>query len=598
MHNAITLHPLGLYADQSTNEDSEDFIIPEDLTTLSDEELTALHTQAVENFNSLYGDGEELSDEDMQALTSLTDGIETLQSEVTVRQEAASQRAEQAAALASRVRGEEAEEDAESEEDEDAEDDEDDEATAEADEESEDEESAAETVTASGRAVRVPLSQVRKRAQRRPRKEAEPSRTMADIVSSTAEGVTGYAVGQGLNWDQVGDIVNRRLGQFNQGQYENAARSGKHLRQQGGVLAIKRPTEFRLDSNDPHLVEEILRKAGDEARLPGNSLVAAGGWCAPSETIYDLCELEGRDGLFSLPEITVTRGGISRTLGPDFADIYNDAGAGWSYTEAEDIAGDYDGEGGGEKPCYRIDCPDFEEFRLEVAGLCLTAGLLQQRGYPEVIARTVRGALVAHDHKMSGRRLAAIEDESTAVTMPSPQDGTAAPLLTAIGLQVEHMRYANRIPRARALEAVFPFWVLEAIRADMARRDGVDTLAVTDAQITSWFRSRGVNPQFVYNWQDITADPSEFTAWPETVKFLLYPAGTFVGAGSEILTLDTLYDSVLLGQNDFTALWTEESWMVVKMCHDSRVVEVPVCSSGAVGARVGFNCDGTVGTAD
>src|SRR5699024_11631191 len=119
-----------------------------------------------------------------------------------------------------------------------------------------------------------------------------------------------------------------------------------------------------------------------DLRLPNQSLVASGGWCAPSEVIYDLLELESRDGIFSLPEVGITRGGITRTLGPDFADIYN-AISGFHYTEQEDIDGNYDGEGGGSKPCYKVECPDFEEFRLEVDGLCITAGLLQQRGYPD-----------------------------------------------------------------------------------------------------------------------------------------------------------------------------------------------------------------------
>lgn len=582
------LHPIGLYADQSEEEPSEDFVIPEDLSALTDEELTELHGNAVETFNTLYGDGEGLSDSDLETLTALTSGIEGLQTEVGTRSEASSARSEQAAALAARVQPEDSTETEDSAELEDADEDDDDE-----DEDEGAEEDAPEpALTASG-PVRVSLSQVRNRSRRVPATRESQAMTMQDIVSATAEGVTGYTVGQGINWDQAGDIVNKRLQKFNLSQYEVASKAGRHLRQQAGVLAIKRPTAITLSTNDPQTVDEVLRRAGDESRLEGGALVAAGGWCAPSETIYDLCELEGRDGLFDVPQITVTRGGINRTLGPDFADIYSGAGAGWHYTEAEDLAGDYDGEGGGEKPCYRVECPEFEEFRMDVDGLCISAGLLQQKGYPEMIARTVRGALVAHDHKLAGRRLTDIAAGSTAVTMPSAA-GAAAPVLGAIEMQVEHMRNLNRIPRARALEAVFPFWTMAVIRADLAYRDGVDVYAVTDAQILSWFRMRGINPQFVYNWQDLTGDAGDFLAWPDTIKFLLYPSGTWVGAGSEILTLDTLYDSVLLGTNDYTALWTEEGYMVVKMCHDSRVVEVPICANGALGQRYDLDCDGTV----
>src|SRR5690606_19948636 len=121
--------------------------------------------------------------------------------------------------------------------------------------------------------------------------------------------------------------------------------------------------------------------------------------------------------------------------------------------------------------------------RLNLTGLCIQAGLLQSRGYPEVIARTTRGALVAHDHRMSANLIAGIENGSTAVTMPSLQVGATAPLLTAIELQVEHYRYTHRLARAVTLEAVFPFWVRGVVRSDLSRRLGVDLLSVPDARI-------------------------------------------------------------------------------------------------------------------
>src|SRR5699024_6307107 len=161
----------------------------------------------------------------------------------------------------------------------------------------------------------------------------------------------------------------------------------------------------------------------------------------------------------------------------------------------------------------------------------------------------IRGALVAHDHRLNANLIAKIAAGSTEITMPSQQAGTAAPVLTSVELQVEHFRASHRLSRSVTLEAVFPFWVRGAIRADLARRQGVDLLAITDAQIGQWFGIRGVSPQFVYNWQGIDAtDASAFTAFPSTVDFLLYPAGTWVRLASDLITLDTLYDSTLLAQ--------------------------------------------------
>jgi hypothetical protein len=334
----------------------------------------------------------------------------------------------------------------------------------------------------------------------------------------------------------------------------------------------------------------------DESRLPGGSLVASGGWCAPSETLYDLCELESNDGLLSVPEIGISRGGISWTTGPKFSDIYN--GTGFCYTEQDDIDGDYDGSGGGSKPCYTVTCPPFQEARLGLCGLCISAGLLQSRGYPEVIARTTRGALIAHDHKMSASVINAIVAGSTAVTMTAAQAGATAPLLDAIELQVEHYRYSNRMSRSTSLEAVFPYWVHGVVRADLSRRQGLDLLSVTDAQIDGWFRQRGINPQFVYDWQDINGTAATaFKSWPTSLKFLLYAAGTWVKGTSDIITVDTLYDSVLLGTNDYTALFTEEGWLVAKLCEDSRVITIDLCPDGATHGGIDIACDGTTAPA-
>lgn len=569
------------YADQSDPE----LVIPEDLTTLSDEELGALHAQAVSNFDAIYGDGGSLSSDDVTTLSALTEAIETLQAEHATREQAAAERSSAAAELAARVRTElstqPAEEDAPVEED--------DEQPVEEDEEPVEEESA-ESVTASGRKeIRVNLSGVRSR--QRPSVVTDSPKRMSDVMR--VADVPGFASGDGLDWDGVGRAVDRRLAGFNPGQYAAAASSNRHLREQMSVAVIRKPfaEELTLRNSDPLHVEQVIRKAVDEKRLPGGSLVASGGWCAPSETIYDLFEIESRDGLFSLPEINVTRGGINFTTGPDFASIFAPPLSEFHYTEADDIAGDYDGNGGGAKPCYKVDCPDFAEQRLELVGLCITAGLLQQRGYPEMIARTVRGALIAHDHKLAARVLAAIQTGSTAVTMDADL-GAAAPLLTAIELQVEHYRTVHRLARGTTLEAVFPFWVRGVIRADLSKRTGVELLSVTDAQIDGWFSMRGVSPQFVYNWQDLSGAAGAVKAYPTTVKFLLYSAGTWVRGSSDVITLDTLFDSVNLGTNDYTALFTEEGFLVAKLGHDSRVITVPVAATGATFAAAAVEVAG------
>lgn len=597
------------YEDQSQG-GNEELVIPDSFDQLSYDEVKGLYGQAVEAFDALYAEAGEgdLSSERVEALSSLTDGIEALASELGKRDEEAATRAEAAAELANRVKlsanTEDDQDDETDEADDTAEDsnDDTDNGDDDQDENTSEDEGAAETVTASGAAprkeVRLPLSSLSRKAPKAPAKEEAAAPKMSDVVYAAGDG-TGFAAGEGLDWNGVGKAVDRKLSSYNASQYASAASRGRHMREQHSIFAVRRdmPEDLTISSTDREHVDTVISRAVDESRLPGGGLVAAGGWCAPSETLYDLLELESRDGLLSLPEVGIARGGISFTTGPSFADIYSQI-VGFSFTEENDINGEYeagsDGNVVGPKPCYHIECPEFDEVRLEADGLCITAGLLQQRGYPEVIARTVRGALTAHEHRINANMIQRLVSGSTAVTLPTQQAGTAAPLLSAIELQVEHYKYAHRLSRGTTLEAVLPFWVRGAVRSDLSRRLGVELLSVSNSQIDGWFRERGINPQFVYNWQNLdTNTAGEFTSWPTEVTFLLYAAGTWVRGSSDIITLDTIYDSTLLAQNDYTALFTEEGWLVAKRGFDSRAVTVGIEADGATHMGIEIEHDGT-----
>lgn len=595
--------------------------IPEDLTGLDDAALAEMHSNAVEAFQSVYGDGSAVSDEALATLSDLADGIEALNAEIAGREALAAERAEKASALAAKVApaavegadastagdefatakvtdadpeepiavGDEVEIDVKPGKGDDA------------DADAKAPVSASETVAKASARKAVRLSGIKRHAAATPAPSADAAATDIRSMMSIAD-VPGFAAGEGADFNDLARAVERRLQGFNAGAYESAHRGGRNLREQHGLAVIRRNfgADVTVSTADPEATERAIRNAVSEKNLPGGSLVASGGWCAPSETLYDLLETESSDGLISLPEIHVARGGINFTKGPKFGDLFGKVG--FNYTEAEDKAGKYAPTSDsdptlkeGPKPVYRVPCTGFEEVRLNAAGVIVQAGLLQQRGFPELVARTIRGVLNAHAHKMSERYIDALVKGSTAVSMPAAQVGATAPILTAIDLQAEHYKYVGRLSRGTSLEVVLPYWVHGLIRSDLARRLGVDLLDVSDSRIDGWFRARGINVQYVYDWQALTGDGSGFTSWGTEVKFLMYSAGTFVKGTSDILTLDTVYDSTLLGQNDYTALFTEEGWLVAKMGHDSRVVTVPVEPTGHTAGGVNIKADGSKG---
>lgn len=602
-----------VFADQGEDAPVEtfDLEIPENLSDLADADLAEMRSKAVDAFQTLYAGGE-FSDEDLATLGTLTDGIEVLSAEISSREQAASERAAKAAELAAKIgadkpapaEDEEKPADEAPAEDAPAEDEAEKKAKAAAAETVEVEapaEPAVEAVTAAAPASRGPikLSGIRRHVTA-PAPAISEETPVEDTSRArlTVADVPGFAADSDASFEDLAVALDRRLQGFNSGAYGAAARAGRAMSERHSLAVVRKSFDERATVGSPESADAAMAFAVNEKNLPGGSLVAAGGWCAPSETVYDLLEDESRDGLVSLPEINVTRGGIKFTKGPKFADLY--AAPSFNFTEEDAKAGKYLPDAAaqgankvGAKPVYQVPCTEFEEVRLSAAGMHIQAGLLQQRGYPELVARTIRGALVAHEHKMSERIIASMEAKSTAVSLDTGQIGALAPVLTAIELQVEHYRYAQRLSRSTTLEAVLPYWIRGAIRTDLSRREGVDLTDVPDSRIDAWFRSRGVNPQFVYDWQALGGEASTFKGWPGSVKFLLYSAGTFVKGGQDVITLDTVYDSTLLGQNDYTALFTEEGYLVAKRGHDARVVTVPLNPNGGTGTGIKLLANGT-----
>src|SRR5690606_41809044 len=59
----------------------------------------------------------------------------------------------------------------------------------------------------------------------------------------------------------------------------------------------------KFAADEKRLQGGSLIKSAEMEMKKGRSLTAAVGWCAPSEVIYNLCDLASLDGILDLPEI-------------------------------------------------------------------------------------------------------------------------------------------------------------------------------------------------------------------------------------------------------------------------------------------------------
>jgi hypothetical protein len=343
---------------------------------------------------------------------------------------------------------------------------------------------------------------------------------------------------------------------------------------------------------------ELDHKHIQTERPERDALVAAQGWCAPSETDYDICLQISTDGLVDFPEVQARRGGIRHNTGIEFDTIFGSGTGFFDLTEAQVAAGTT-------KTCLEIPCPDFTDTRLGVTGLCLTGNILAIRGYPEFTATFTRGAMAASAHQINREQIADVVAGSTAVSLsasaPWATDGsTVSQIMSAVEMAIVDIKYRQRMQRSATLEVVMPWWVLAQMRADWMRRPWTQDPNLVDSEISSWYSTRGARVQYVYDWQDAFSSAAlsgtgpgadtPISSLPSTLQFLVYPSGTWIRAVSDVITLNSVYDSTKLATNQVTHLFTETGWAMVRMCPISRVYTVPVCPSGKTTSTGALTC--------
>jgi len=245
--------------------------------------------------------------------------------------------------------------------------------------------------------------------------------------------------------------------------------------------------------------ERILRKdvaAGvNSAKIAAvtepESLTAAGGLCAPLETLYDInvVGVTQRPIRDALARFTVDRGGIQYRMPMD-ALVMTDGLGIWTVTDdaADPLV---------PKTCAIIDCPDVAEAVVYSTYLCLQYPNFSARFDREWVDATTRAAMIAWARFAENQLLSRILAGSKLIYQDTVVAATRD-VLVAIDKTVAYYRNRHRLDSMVPLRMIMPRWVLDLFRADMARGfpGDLDALAIADATIMGWFRARGVNVTF------------------------------------------------------------------------------------------------------
>lgn len=338
----------------------------------------------------------------------------------------------------------------------------------------------------------------------------------------------------------------------------------------------------------PRVIENVVKKQPVWDRSKGQF---AAGWCAPSESLYELCPyVTTLEGIVDLPEVIANRGGVRYTSGPNFATLYANAAIGQVLTEAQVIAATT-------KTCIEIDCPTFTEVRLDVNPLCITGNLLTLAGYPEYVERFIRESIAANAHKINLNIINRMVTASTAVNTTTATTGptdvsSASEFLDYVSLYAVWLRDRYRLSQSALIEVVAPYWLYHELQSDLLRRTGVDLIAAND-RLQAAFAARDIRIQWVYDWQPVAATaPGEIAPRPLTAQVLVYIPGTFVKLSAPVINLGTLHSAAQLATNQYTALFVEEGFNVIERCFESLVLTLDTCPSGNTGSA-SVTCDVT-----
>lgn len=531
----------------------------EQIQTITDDDLSAHADELVAEFDRLYDEAQSSGKPDTARMTELGKAIKAVRAERDRRQTATDEAMAQAQALADEIHASDTGTEGTEGEGGDGGEGGDpqpagDPAPGEGGEGADD--TQRESVTAASTTPPAPRRGASPAATSRhaPRPRVTPAG--AQVVITAAAGVPGYRGGEPIDVTGIGLTM-----------HEVAATLPDHSNK---VRCARIRTPFPADrtigkamSAEAGLVVIEAATRVDSAQ----SLVAAGGWCTPSQNLYDLFSVSGRTGLIDLPTVGIERGGVNF---PDYIGLDTAVtGALWVWSEDQDeqvtinitdldissgvgtmtsspahllavgdivnvnvgtaadgprvvtavadathatlnMTGVADGTnavgtGTRNKSCFEVPCATWTEERLIAYGICVKNGTLQERAFPEITRRFVDIVMDGHAHRMSAVHLAKIltNTHSSAVTMTNVATDAYAEVLNAVWLQVADYRSQYHIADNVVIEVLLPVWIKQAMRATLAMRAGVPPNAVTDAQITAEFTSGNVRPQFLEDYQGL-----------------------------------------------------------------------------------------------
>ena len=319
-------------------------------------------------------------------------------------------------------------------------------------------------------------------------------------------------------------------------------------------------------------IERTALATGGALAVQRGAVVAAGGLCAPVDTLYDVPMLgsTARPVRDALAGFQTTRGGVTYRKPPVFQD--SEAAVSTWTLAMDEAQGDPDADDPAPKPCLDVWCPDMDTAYIEAVPFCQTFSNITSRFDPESTAANIRAGLIAHARYAENKLLAGIANASKTLTSPATVSA-AQDLLVMADHVIAYFRNRHRLEDEVPLRMILPRWARDLIRAGITRglaaAYDLEAFAVANATIDAWFTRRGVNitwhidgragtaasagaevlmaDQFYGNAADLGAVPG----FPDTIEALIFQEGDWLFLDGGTLDLGVVRDSTLNSTNQY-----------------------------------------------
>ena len=407
-------------------------------------------------------------------------------------------------------------------------------------------------------------------AARRPRRQpAPPADPEPEIVVAAALGDNGL----GARFEDSHALAHAMF---------QASRRGPSMGSQTVArMQIDNPYELGAIPEDNWAILQEIQRGVQRARqdTPLQSLAACG-YCAPAEPRYTFFQQGSRDGILDVPTVTARRGQIAYPDIIDIRDLQVQEGIGFQSTSTMDCDEV-------EKACYQVDCADGKTYGVDAYSTCLLYSNWDQQFWPERVSHINGQALIAHDHEVNLALIQAIVGDARTATVIDAGlgGGTWVNFVQSLAIHGAYIRNFLRLPMSTVLEAGIPSYVLEALVADQVSRSATVEYGMARAEIEAAIRRVGVNPQWLYDWQELQS-PN----WPSTFDYMMWPAGTIVKLDGGTLDLGVTRDSSLNQSNDFQIFVETFDGIAIIGSGVHVVTGVEMCPTGDAAANADLAC--------